>query len=86
MSIYKKKYILGEPAIEYADEIKEIQVACTVSNHEYKRYIFKLANERDETDRFKKRDLYLELGLPRLQKFFIKSEIDKKFNVLFLFC
>lgn len=69
----------GEPAIECVDEIKEIQAVCIVSNPEDKRCVFELANdERDEIDRFKKLDLYLELGLPRLQKFSIKSEIENK--------
>lgn len=69
----------GEPAIECVDEIKEIQAVCIVSNPEDKRCVFELANdERDEIDRFKKLDLYLELGLPRLQKFSIKSEIENR--------
>lgn len=69
----------GEPAIECVDEIKEIQAICIVSNPENKRCILESANdERDEIDRFKKLDLYLQLGLPRLQKFSIKSMLENR--------
>lgn len=69
----------GEPAVELIDEIREIQAVCMVSNPEDKRCVLEIANdERDEVDRFKKLDLYLELGLPRLQKFSIKSVVENK--------
>lgn len=69
----------GEPAIEYVDDMKEIQAICIVRNPENKRCVLELANdERDEIDIFKKLNLYLELGLPRLQKFSIKSEIENR--------
>lgn len=69
----------GKPAIECIDEIKTIQAVCIVAHPEDKRCVLEVANdERDEVDKFKKLDLFLELGLPRLQKFSIESVTESR--------
>lgn len=69
----------GKPAIEIVDEIKEFQAACLVSHPEDKRCIIEAVDDkRTESDKFQKLDQFLGLDLPFLQRFSIRSIIEKR--------
>lgn len=68
----------GKPAIEVIDEIKEFQAVCLVSHPEDKRCIIELTNDSDEIEKFKKLDQFLDLGIPVLQNFSVKSVIETR--------
>lgn len=68
----------GKPAIEVIDEIKEFQAVCLVSHPEDKRCIIELANDSDEAEKFKKLDQFIDLDIPVLQNFSVKSVIETR--------
>lgn len=68
----------GKPAIEVIDEIKEFQAVCLVSHPEDKRCIIELANDSDEAEKFKKLDQFIDLDIPVLQNFNVKSLIETR--------
>ena len=71
----------GKPAIEHIDEIKTIQAVCLVSHPEDKRCIIEPSDDdRPESEKFKKLDEVLKLGLPFLQMFEIDSKIETRRN------
>jgi hypothetical protein len=69
----------GKPAVEIIDEIKEFQAVCLVSHPEDKRCILELSDDnRDEVEKFKKLDQFLELNISFLQNFTVKSVIETR--------
>lgn len=69
----------GKPAVEIIDEIKEFQAVCLVSHPEDKRCILELSDDnRDEVEKFKKLDQFLELNILFLQNFTVKSVIETR--------
>jgi len=69
----------GKPAEEIFGEIKEFQTVYLVSHPEDKRYIIELSDDnRDEVEKFKKLDQFLDLNLPFLQNFTVKSVIETR--------
>lgn len=73
----------GKSAVEVIDEIKEFQAVCLVSHPEDKRCIIELSDDnRDEADRFKKLDQFLELNISFLQNFSVKSIMETRMKEL----
>lgn len=69
----------GKPAVETIDEIKEFQAVCLVSHPEDKRCIIELSDDdRDEVEKFKKLDQFLDLNISFLQNFTVKSVIETR--------
>lgn len=69
----------GKPAIEMIDDIKEFQAVCLVSHPEDKRCIIELSNDnRDDVEKFKKLDKFLELNISFLQNFTVKSVMETR--------
>lgn len=69
----------GQPAIKEVDEIKAIQAICIVNHPEDKRCVVELSGDnREEAEKFKKVDLFLECSRPFLQNFTVKSVIEMR--------
>lgn len=69
----------GQVAKECVDNIKELQAVCIVKNPENKRCVMEPANDnREESEKFKKLDLFLQLNLPRLERFSLESVVEIK--------
>ncbi len=69
----------GNVAIEVIDKINEFQATCLVSHPEDKRCILELSDDvRKDTEKFKNLNDFLELGLPRLQRFSVKTKIETR--------
>lgn len=67
----------GKPAVEVIDEIKTIQAVC-IEHPENKRCIIEPSDNRDEMEKFKKRNQFLSLEIPVLQNFSLKSVIETR--------
>lgn len=69
----------GEVAIEIIDEIKEFQAVSLVSHPENKRCIMELSDDnRSDEEKHSKLSQFLELKLPYLQRFTVKTVIETR--------
>ena len=69
----------GDLAYEVIEEIETLQAISLVSHPEDKRMIIELSNDtRTEEEKFEKLVRFLELGLPPLQLFTTRLQIEKR--------
>lgn len=69
----------GEMAVEIIDKVEEVQAVCLVEHPEDKRCIlWPTDDDRTENEKFKRLALFLDLGLPYLQQYSTRSQMETR--------